>query len=219
MSETAGEEGVALALEKPPLTWTNPFGWIRWLYDWVLHWAETPYSVPALVILSFTESSFFPVPPDVLLIAMCLAVPKRGLWFAAVCTVASVVGGAFGYLIGWVLWEQVSGFFFNYVFSERLFNAVAEQYNQNAFWAVFTAGLTPIPYKVFTVAGGVFEIDFREFIFASVLGRSARFFAVAGLIRVFGPPIRVFIDRYFNLLSIAFVVLLAGGFVVVRWLM
>lgn len=219
MSETSGEEGVALALEKPPLTWTNPFGWVRWLYDWVLHWAETPYSVPALVGLAFAESSFFPVPPDVLLIAMCLSLPKRSLRFAAFCSVASVVGGAFGYLIGWYLWEQVSGFFFNYVFSEHVFNIVAAKYNQNAFWAVFTAGLTPIPYKVFTIAAGVFDVDFREFIVASAFGRSARFFAVAGLIRIFGPPIRTFIDRYFNLLSIVFVVLLAGGFVVVRWLM
>lgn len=219
MSDARGEEGVAISLEKPPLTWTNPFGWIRWLYDWVLHWAETPYSVPALVGLSFAESSFFPVPPDVLLIAMCLSLPKRSLWFAAVCTAASVVGGALGYVIGWFLWEQVSGFFFTFVFSEHVFQVVAEKYNENAFWAVFTAGLTPIPYKVFTIAAGVFEINFNEFIFASILGRSARFFAVAGLIRVFGPPIRTFIDRYFNLLSILFVVLLAGGFVVIRWVM
>jgi len=219
MSNGRGEEGVAIPLEKQPLTWTNPFGWIRWLYDWVLHWAETPYSVPALVGLSFAESSFFPVPPDVLLIAMCLALPKRSLWFAAVCTVASVTGGAFGYLIGWFLWEQVSGFFFNFVFSEHVFHIVAEKYNENAFWAVFTAGLTPIPYKVFTIAAGVFEINFNEFLFASALGRAGRFFAVAGLIRVFGPPIRTFIDRYFNLLSILFVVLLAGGFVVIRWVM
>lgn len=219
MSEASSDEGVALTIEKPPLTWTNPFGWIRWLYDWVLHWAETPYSVPALIGLAFAESSFFPVPPDVLLIAMCLSLPKRALWFAAICSAASVVGGAFGYLIGWVLWEEVSGFFFQYIFSERLFDIVAQKYNQNAFWAVFTAGLTPIPYKVFTIAAGVFEIDFREFILASVLGRSGRFFAVAALIRIFGPPIRTFIDRYFNLLSIAFVVLLAGGFFVVRYLM
>jgi membrane protein YqaA with SNARE-associated domain len=219
MSEASGEEGIGLALEKQPLTWTNPFGWIRWLYDWVLHWAETPYSVPALVGLAFAESSFFPIPPDVLLIAMCLSLPKRSLWFAAVCSAASVAGGAFGYLIGWVLWEQVSGFFFQFVFSEQLFNLVGEKYNENAFWAVFTAGLTPIPYKVFTIAAGVFEVDFSEFMIASVLGRSARFFAVAGLIRVFGPPIRTFIDRYFNLLSIAFVVLLFGGFLVVRYVM
>jgi membrane protein YqaA with SNARE-associated domain len=219
MSAASGEEGVGLAIERPPLTWTNPFGWIRWLYDWVLHWAETPYSVPALVGLAFAESSFFPVPPDVLLIAMCLSIPARSLWFAAICSVASVAGGAVGYLIGWVLWEQVSGFFFQFVFSEHLFDVVAQKYNQNAFWAVFTAGLTPIPYKVFTIAAGVFDVNFREFIFASVLGRSARFFAVAGLIRVFGPPIRTFIDRYFNLLSIAFVILLAGGFLVVRWVM
>jgi membrane protein YqaA with SNARE-associated domain len=209
----------SLALDKTAIPWTDPFRLVRWLYDWVLHWAETPYGVPALAILAFAESSFFPVPPDVLLIALSLSIPRRALWYATVCTVASVIGGIFGYLIGWFVWEQVSGFFFHFVFSPELFHRVSILYNQNAFWAVFTAGLTPIPYKVFTIAAGVFKISFHEFILASICGRASRFFAVATLIRIFGPPIRAFIDKYFNLLSVVFVVLLAGGFFVVRWLM
>lgn len=197
----------------------NPLAWVRWLYDWVLHWAETPYGTWALIALAFAESSFFPVPPDVLLIVLCLGTPRRSLWFAALTTASSVVGGIGGYVIGWMIWQEVQQFFFTYVFSEQLFHHVGQLYAKNAFWAVFTAGLTPIPYKVFTVAAGVFQIDFAEFVTASVLGRAARFFMVAGLIRAFGPPIKGFIDKYFNLLSIVFVVLLIGGFLVVRWLL
>ncbi|OGU09464.1 MAG: hypothetical protein A2W29_11380 [Gemmatimonadetes bacterium RBG_16_66_8] len=175
--------------------------------------------MPALAVLAFAESSFFPVPPDVLLIALCLGAPARSFTLAVVCTAASVAGGIGGYAIGWLVWEQVSDFFFAYVFSRPLFERVAGLYQQNAFWAVFTAGLTPIPYKVFTVSAGVFRIDFGEFLLASALGRSARFFLVGGLIRFFGPPIKSFIDRYFNLLSIAFLVLLLGGFLVIKWLL
>lgn len=208
---------VAVPLQKGLSTWTRPLGIVRWLYDWVLHWAETPYAVPALVVLAFAESSFFPVPPDVLLIALCLGAPRRGLHFAFVCSLASVLGGVGGYLIGWLIWTEVSGFFFAYIFRQELFYKVARLYNDNAFWAVLTAALTPIPYKVFTIAAGVFRIDFGEFLIASAVGRAGRFFAVAGLIRIFGPPVRVFIDKYFNLLTIVFLVLLLGGFMVVRW--
>lgn len=213
-----GSEPV-IGLQKAMEPSWNPMLLVRRLYDWVLHWAETPYGMPALAGLAFAESSFFPVPPDVLLIALCLGAPARSLSFALVCSAASVAGGVLGYLIGWVVWEQVSHFFFAYVFSQEVFRRVGDLYQQNAFWAVFTAGLTPIPYKVFTIAAGVFEINFHEFLLASIAGRSGRFFAVAGLIRLFGPPIRLFIDRYFNLLSVVFVVLLAGGFFLVRWLL
>jgi membrane protein YqaA with SNARE-associated domain len=204
---TVGSEGI------------GALSWVRRLYEWVLHWAATPYGVPALGVLAFAESSFFPVPPDVLLMALCLGAPKRSLYFALVCSIASVVGGAFGFLIGAFLWDQLSGFFLTYVFSEQIFDLVGAKYQQNAFWAVFTAGLTPIPYKVFTIAAGVFRIDFSEFVLASVFARSTRFFGIAALIYYFGPPIRTFIDKYFNLLSIAFVVLLAGGFAIVRWVL
>ena len=207
-----------LALEKPSRTWSNPFRLLRRLYDWVLHWADTPYGVWALAAIAFAESSFFPVPPDVLLIALCLGAPGRSLYFATVCSIASVTGGVLGYAIGSFIWEQVSSLFFSYVFSRDVFDRVATLYQANAFWAVFTAGLTPIPYKVFTIAAGVFGVSFQEFLVASILGRSGRFFAVAGLIWAFGSPIRNFIDRYFNKLSIVFVILLVGGFFVVKYL-
>jgi membrane protein YqaA with SNARE-associated domain len=195
----------------------------RRLYDWVLHWADTPYGTPALGILAFAESSFFPVPPDPLLMALALSKPKRAFFYAAVCAALSVVGGLFGYAIGYFAWNAVGDFFFNYLgpigFTPENFATVQGKYEANAFLAIFAAGFTPIPYKVFTVAAGVFSISLAPFFVASVLSRSARFFTVVGLIFFFGPPIKRFIDRYFNLLTLLFFVLLVGGFLVVKYLM
>lgn len=150
--------------------------------------------------------------------ALSLSKVRRSLWYALICSVASVLGGILGYFIGLELWHLVSDFFFNYIpgFTHEVFNIVRDKYNQHAFLAVFTAGFTPIPYKVFTISAGVFEINFLIFIIASTIGRSLRFFIVAGLIRIFGEHIRNFIDRYFDWLSIAFVVLLILGFVVIK---
>jgi membrane protein YqaA with SNARE-associated domain len=165
---------------------------LRRLYDWVLHWAETPYGVPALAILAFAESSFFPIPPDVLLIALTLSIPSNGLWYATVCSVFSVLGGMMGYAIGWGLWEVVRGFFLTYVFSETLFNKVGDYYADNAFLYIFTAAFTPIPYKVFTVTAGVWHdrVGLGTLVLASAIGRPLRFFFVAGLIQLFGNPIK-----------------------------
>jgi membrane protein YqaA with SNARE-associated domain len=192
---------------------------MRRLYDWVLHFETSPHAGRALFCLAFAESSVFPVPPDVLLIALSLSAPVRALRYALVCTAGSVLGGLAGYGIGWLVWVEVQGFFFAYVFSPDLFSTVARMYQENAFWAVFTAGFTPIPYKVFTIAGGVFGISLPMFLLASALSRAARFFLVAGLIRRFGPPIQVFIDRHFGWLSLVFVALLLLGFAVVRYLL
>ena len=208
------EQTKAVALARPKTL--NPMEWIRWLYEWVLHWAATPYGVPALAIIAFAESSFFPVPPDVLLLALCLGAPSRAFYFAAVCSVFSVAGGIGGYLIGMFVWDQVHEFFFAYIFAEEVFHRVQGIYQTYDFWAVFAAGFTPIPYKVFTIAAGVFDLDFGRFVLASAVSRSARFFLVASLIWKFGPPIKDFIDRYFNLLSVVFMVLLVGGFAVIR---
>ncbi len=191
----------------------------RRLYDWTLHWAETPYALPALAALAFAESSFFPIPPDVLLIVMSLAAPRRAFLYAAVCSIASIAGGLAGYAIGYFAWQGVQDFFFTYVFGRETFDQVAGLYQDNAFWAVFTAGFTPIPYKVFTIAGGVCEVNLGVFAIASAVSRPARFFLVAGLIYLFGPPIRRFIEKYFNLLAVVFTVLLIGGFVIVKRLL
>ncbi len=192
---------------------------VRKIYDWVLKWAETPYGPLALAILAFTESAFFIIPPDVLLVALAVGKPKKSLHFALYCSVASVLGGIFGYYIGLGLWSVVSDIFFSYIpgFTPDKFEMVRTLYEENGFWVVFTAGFTPIPYKLFTITAGVFEINFFGFVIASLIGRSARFFLVGGLIWKFGEEIQGFIDKYFNLLAIAFTVLLIGGFFIVKY--
>jgi len=191
----------------------------RRLYDWVLHWANTPYGAPALFLLALAESSVFPVPPDVLLIALSISLPHRAWYYATICSIGSVVGGVVGYLLGWGFWSLLADFFFAYVpgFTPQLFARIQALYAEHDFWVVFAAGFTPIPYKVITVAAGVFLINFPVFVLASMIGRSARFFLVAGLIRRYGPGIRSFVDRYFNLLSMIFLLLLIGGFLALKY--
>lgn len=193
-------------------------GWVHRLYDWVLHWADTPYGLQALAVLALVESSVFPIPPDPLLIALCLGAAARALRFAAVATVASVLGGVLGYGIGALVWSSASGFFFEYVpgVTPEAFATVQGLYDRWNFWAVFVAGLTPIPYKVFTTSAGVFAINFPVFVLASTLSRGLRFFLMAGLIYHYGEPIRSFIDRYFNLLTWIFGLLLVLGFVLIE---
>lgn len=191
---------------------------IRRLYDWVLGWAETPYGVPALCILSFAESSVFPIPPDVLLIALGLSVPARAFRFAAWCTVFSVLGGLFGYLLGYAAWATLEPILINRIIPAEAFAAVTEKYREYGAVAVFTAAFTPIPYKVFTVAAGVSGVDLVEFTGASVLGRGGRFCLVALVIRLTGHQARRLIDRYFNLATVLGTVLLVGGVLLVRFL-
>jgi membrane protein YqaA with SNARE-associated domain len=194
---------------------------VRRLYDWVLHWADTRYGVPALFGLSVAEASFFPIPPDPLLLALCLGAPKKAYRFATVVTVGSVTGGLIGYGIGALGWQAMETIFFTWVpgFSPAKFAAVKSLYDRWDFWAVFIAGLTPIPYKVFTISAGVFSIDLPVFVLASVASRGLRFFVIAALIRTFGKPIGRFIDRSFNLLMWLLGALVVGGCVVVRFLL
>ena len=196
-------------------------GPVRRLYDWVLHWAETPYGVAALFVLALAESSFFPIPPDPLLIALCLGAASKSLRFALIATSASVLGGIIGYGIGAGAWDLAEPWFYQYVpgVSPEAFEQVRALYDRWDFWAIFFAGLTPIPYKVFTLSAGVFSINFGIFVIASVLSRSIRFFVLAGLIFKFGKPIASFIDRYFNLLAWIFGIMLLGGFLVIELLL
>ncbi len=202
--------------------------WIKRLYDWVLHWAHTRYGVAALVILSFAEASFFPIPPDLLLIALALGARKKALRFASYCSIASILGGVAGYGIGYLVWwdsagnfSSIASFFFNHIpgFTPELFASIQVLYETWNFWIIFTAGFTPIPFKVFTISAGAFDISMVMFILASIISRSARFFLVAGLIWKYGEPIRSFIDKYFNLLAIAVTILLIGGFAMIKLLL
>jgi membrane protein YqaA with SNARE-associated domain len=192
-------------------------GWHYRLYDWMLHWSAHRHAQPALFFLSFAEASFFPIPPDVLLMAMVMARPPRAWRYAALATAGSVTGGLAGYAIGMGSWNLISDWCFRNLhalgFTADNFAAVQGAYQSNAFLALFTAGFTPIPYKVFTIAAGVFEVGLPVFLLASVLGRSSRFFLVAGLLRFLGPQIKPFIDRYLGWLTLAFALLLVLGFV------
>lgn len=200
---------------------------LRRLYDWMLHWAETPYGAAALFLLAFAEASFFPIPPDALLIALVLGARKKAFKFATISTIGSVTGALLGYAIGYFVWWGVEGefssfaiFFFDNIpgFTEKIFYNVQTLYNEWNFWIIFTAGFTPIPYKVFTITGGAFNINIVMFILASIISRAGRFFLVAFLIWKFGDQIKGFIDKYFNWLAIAFTVLLVGGFVGIKYL-
>jgi membrane protein YqaA with SNARE-associated domain len=189
----------------------------RRLYDWVLHWAHTPHGAVALFLLAFAESSFFPIPPDVLLIALVLGSLRRWMLFAGVCTAGSVLGGIAGYGIGYFLMDTVGARLIEFYHAQAYYQKVAQWYQLYDFWIVFTAAFTPIPYKVFTIASGAFQINIAGFMLASLVGRGARFFLVAGLLRAFGEPVRRFIDKYFDWLALAFVVLLAAGFAIIRY--
>ena len=209
----AGEDSAA-----PKARSGNP---IRRLYDWVLHWADTPYGMPALFLIALAESSFFPLPPDPLLLALCLGASKRSFRFAGVATLASVVGGIIGYGIGAGAWTLTQDWFFAYVpgVTPEAFEGVRVFYDEYGFAAVFLAGLTPIPYKVFTLASGVFSINFGVFVLASILSRGFRFFLIASLIYKFGAPVERFIDLHFDKLVIFFSALFVGGFVVLEFIL
>ncbi len=190
---------------------------LRSLYDWVLRWSLTPYAGYALFFLALIEASFFPIPPDVLLVAMSISIPERALFFAMLASCGSVIGGALGYLIGLLLWNVLADVFFSYVpgFTPELFARVQSYFEQYDFLVIFAAGFSPIPYKVFTIGAGVFEIGFPTFMLASIVSRSARFFLEAWLLKRYGAPMQIFINRYFNLLAIGFVALLIGGFILI----
>ena len=192
---------------------------LRRLYHWVLHWAETPYSTWALFLLAFAESSFFPIPPDVLLIALAVARPAKSLHYALVCSVGSVLGGCLGYFIGYQFMEVLGQKIVSlYGFQDKI-DHIQQLYQQYDAWAVGIAGFTPIPYKVFTLSAGMFKIDFLVFVLASLISRSARFFLVGALFYKFGARIKPLIDRYFDILAVSFTVLLVLGFAVIKYLL
>ncbi len=201
--------------------------WLKNLYNWVLEWSDSKWGAVALFLLAFTEASFFPIPPDVLLIALCLGLRSKALKFVLICSIGSALGAVFGYSIGYFLWwntvgefSVIANFFIDIIpgFSSELFYDIKQKYDEWNFWIIFVSGFTPIPFKVFTVSAGAFNINFNLFLLASIISRSARFILIGGLIWRFGEPIKDFIDRYFNILAILFTVLLIGSFFIIKYL-
>lgn len=210
------------------------------LYEWVLHWAETPYAVPALVILAFAESSFFPIPPDALLIVLCLGLTRKSFHYAAYCAVGSVLGGILGYYIGYGAYDFIGVRIIEFYGLEEKMIWLAGRYTEIGVWALAVAGFTPVPYKLFTIATGIFDavangaaagsnlvglqveglkaMGLGKFVIVSSISRSTRFILVAALIFFFGDKIKSFVDKYFNLLSIIFMILLILGFVVIKYM-
>ncbi|MDF1599211.1 DedA family protein [Mesorhizobium sp. YIM 152430] len=191
---------------------------LRRLYDWTMSLARTRHAEKALGGVSFIESSFFPIPPDTILIPMVLAERRRWFRYAVICTVASVLGALLGYVIGAWLFEAVGQPILAFYGKEDSFEQVAAWYNEWGGWGVLFAAVTPFPYKVLTIFSGATGLDLVTFIAVSVIGRGLRFFFVAWLLYRIGEPIRLFIEKHLGLLFTAFMVLLIGGFVAVRYM-
>ena len=193
---------------------------LRQIYDWTLSLAERKFSGLWLGLISFAEASFFPIPPDILLLPLCLGNLKKAFSFALICSVASVLGGLAGYAIGAFAWDGLSPWFFQYVpgFTEVKFARIQEWYDEWGWPLVFLAGFSPIPYKIFTIASGVLGMALVPFLLASAVSRSARFFLVAVLVARFGEPMKEKIDKHFNVLALVFGLLLIGGFLALKFL-
>lgn len=201
-------------IDKPPVVTKKSM--TKRLYEWVLHWADTPYGEPALFGLAVIESSFFPIPPDPLILALGVAKPQRALWYSTLCTVGSVIGGALGYAIGYFFIESIGMKIIEFYGLAAKYSDIQHLYEEWNAVVVLVAGVSPIPYKVFTIAAGAFEVSFVTFILASIAGRGARFYAEGALIYWCGEPIRDFIERYMNIIAWLFAIMLVGGFVAVK---
>jgi membrane protein YqaA with SNARE-associated domain len=191
---------------------------VRRVYDWMLSWAERPGAGPFLFFIALAEASFFPIPPDVLLMALALSQPKRSLRWAGICLAGSVTGGIIGYGLGYFFMEIIGDRILAFYHLTDKYIQVQQMYQQYEGWAVAAGGFTPLPYKLFTITAGGFRVDFATFLLASVISRGMRFYLIALLIYYFGPGVRHFLEKYFNTLTIIFMLLLIGGFVVMKWL-
>ena len=191
---------------------------IRKLYDWVMAKARSPKAPQALFWVSFAESSFFPIPPDVMLVPMVLADRSKAWWYATIATVASVLGGIAGYMIGYFLIDTVGRWIIDLYGLATKFETFKETFNTYGVWILIIKGMTPIPYKLLTITAGVTQMAIVPFVIASIIARSMRFFLVAALLYWFGPPIRDFIEHRLMLVTTVGAVLLIGGFVAARYL-
>ena len=197
----------------------SPVRGMRWLYDWVLSWAHSPFGTAMLALISFAESSFFPIPPDPLQIALSMERPRRSFRYALVSAVASVLGAVLGWVIGHALWGWFEPVFVPNIISAENMLKVHTFFETWGFWARFAAAFTPLPFKAFTITGGMMAMPIPIFLVACFVGRSLRFFAVATLLFFFGPSVKGFIDKYFGILSLIFLVMLVGGFYLIKFLL
>ncbi|MBU0731140.1 MAG: DedA family protein [Proteobacteria bacterium] len=192
-------------------------GVVRRIYDRCMEWIQTPYGVWVMFILAVAESSFFPLPPDIFLMALCIAIPAKSFRYAAICTAGSVIGGAIGYWLGMSFMELIGNRILEWYGLHEKYAVVQDLYKEYDAWAVGAAGFTPLPYKLFTITAGAFRIDFPTFMIVSFFARGARFFLVAAFIYRYGARVRTFIEKYFNILTILFLVLLVLGYMAVKW--
>ncbi len=191
---------------------------LRRLYDWTMDLATKPYAVWALFFVSFAEASFFPIPPDLLLIPLVVAMPKRAFYLAAVCTIGSVMGAVLGYIIGAFLFDQIGAPILEFYHMQERYGEFAQRFNEFGPWVVLFAGVTPFPFKVITILSGATELNFFVFVISSIVARALRFFLVAGILYYVGPPAREFIEKRFGLVVTIFMIMLIGGFYLVRYL-
>ena len=191
---------------------------LRKLYDWTLEKSNHPNAPWFLSIISFAESSFFPIPPDIILIPMIIAKRVKAWTYAFICTISSVIGGVAGYLIGYFFYNSIGVMIIKYYSLENQFLKFESYYNEWGIWIVLGAGFTPFPFKFITIASGLFSLNIFLFILIAFLGRGLRFFILAGLLKLFGNIITKIIDRYFNILAILFFILLIGSFILIKYL-
>lgn len=191
---------------------------IRKTYDTMLRWAASPHAIWLLFMVAFIESSFFPIPPDIMLIPMILATPSKAWKIASIATIASVLGGCLGYAIGVFAFEMIAEPILQFYNAVDKFNTFENYYHQYGAWIVFGAGITPFPYKIITIASGVVRLDLIIFTLASVLARGLRFFLIAWLLKKYGEPMKYFIDKHLGKLSVLFLILLIGGFALIKFL-
>ncbi len=191
---------------------------IRTMYDWTLRISAHRHATWGLAGVSFAESSFFPIPPDVVLIPMCIADRQKAFFYATICTISSVLGGLFGYAIGYFLFDTIGQKIIDFYHYQDAFDNLKQKYAEWGMWLIIGKGLTPIPYKIVTITSGVLKFSIPVFIFSSIIARSIRFYLVAWLIWKFGSPIQYFIEKYLTPLAFLFLILLIGGFVVLKYI-
>ena len=189
---------------------------LKRLYKWVIAWAQTPYANSALFGVAIAESSFFPIPPDPLLITMTVAQPKKGFFYALLCTIGSVLGGILGYIIGWQFMATIGQKIINFYGLTEKYIKVQTLYQTYDIWAISIAGFTPLPYKLFTISAGAFKISFLPFVITSFFARGARFFLVGGILYIYGKKIQIFIEHYFNWLATGFTIMLILGYICIK---